>query len=54
MAAIGSAVLVQLVWTTRERETRTLCCGAEVVAERASVARAWRGLVDRLPPAVMN
>lgn len=52
--AIRSAVLVQPVWTTRERESRTLCCGAEVLAERASVARAWRDLVDRLPPAVVN
>lgn len=48
--AIGSAVLVQPVWTSHERETRTLRCGAEVVAEKASVARAWRDLVDRLPP----
>jgi CheY-like chemotaxis protein len=47
--AIGSAVLVQTVWTVREEASHTVECGAEVMAERASVARAWRDLVDRLP-----
>jgi hypothetical protein len=47
--AIGSAVLVQPVWTIREEASQTVECGAEVVAERASVARAWREMVDRLP-----
>jgi CheY-like chemotaxis protein len=47
--AIGSAVRVQPVWTIREEGTQTVECGAELMAERASVARAWRELVDRLP-----
>lgn len=46
---MGSTVRLLPVWMNRERQSRTLCCGAEVLAERASATRAWRNLVDRLP-----
>ena len=46
---VGSTVRLLPVWMSRERQSRTLCCGAEVLAERAAASRAWRTLVDRLP-----
>lgn len=47
--AIGSAVLVQPVWATREEGTQSVECGAQLMADRGTVVRAWRDLVDRLP-----
>jgi CheY-like chemotaxis protein len=50
--AIGSSLSVHPVWTSRQTLTQTIYCGAEVVTERASTLRAWRELVDQLPPLV--
>ncbi len=48
--ALGASLSVQPVWTSRHVPTQALYCGAEVVTERASTIRAWRELVDKLPP----
>lgn len=48
--AIGSSLAVHPVWTSRHATTQAVYCGAEVLTERASTLRAWRELVDRLPP----
>ncbi len=48
--AIGSSLSVQPVWVSHHAPTQALHCGAEVVTARATTVRAWRDLVDRLPP----
>jgi CheY-like chemotaxis protein len=48
--ALGQPLLVELVWMDRARESKTLRCGAAVVSTDGPVFRAWRDMVDGLPP----
>ncbi len=48
--ALGEPLLVELIWMDRARESKKLRCGAAVVSTDGPTFRAWREMVDGLPP----